>query len=168
MASRHQTSYVDVQRASRAPILVSLFATVEHCYFTRMARNHRTIRRRRHLSCRVTSLRKTDCETMPRSIRFGTKRKRKRTRRYKQGAQRSYVKPEDYIVISEQDVKHLPSHIPSFRAGDGVFFDEYIIHSTEFRRDLNGLMRHAIETWFHPRCSASNPYSHCLLWEPHT
>ena len=30
--SRHQTSYVDMQRASRAPILVSLFATVEHCF----------------------------------------------------------------------------------------------------------------------------------------
>jgi ectoine hydroxylase-related dioxygenase (phytanoyl-CoA dioxygenase family) len=87
---------------------------------------------------------------------------------YKQGGQRSFTKPGDYIVIEDRDVNHLRSHVPSFQAGDGVFFDEYIIHSTEFRENLNELMRHAIETWFHPQCSANNPYSYCLLWEPQT
>eukprot|EP00966_Prymnesium_polylepis_P100401 2325693-Prymnesium_polylepis.2 len=46
MASRHQTSYIDVRRASRVPIMVSLFATVEQCITSDLL--HRAIGLRRH------------------------------------------------------------------------------------------------------------------------
>lgn len=69
------------------------------------------------------------------------------------------------ILIDDDTVKHKENFVPHFKQGDAIFFDEYIVHSTEFRSQINeNLKRHAIEMWFHPHCASENEYSEPLLW----
>ena len=69
------------------------------------------------------------------------------------------------ILIDDDTVKHKENFVPHFKQGDAIFFDEYIVHSTEFRSQINeNIKRHAIEMWFHPHCASKNEYSEPLLW----
>eukprot|EP00966_Prymnesium_polylepis_P208302 4825303-Prymnesium_polylepis.1 len=71
------------------------------------------------------------------------------------------------IVLNHSAIEWDRPVAPVFNPGDALIFDAQMVHATQFDFGAYPMtrMRHAIETWFHPRCTiAGNGYSNPLAW----
>lgn len=77
-------------------------------------------------------------------------------------AKRAYLS----ILLNHSAIEEERPVSPAFGVGDALIFDGYMVHTTQFDFGLNSWksMRHAIETWFHPRCAINNGYSCPMAW----